>query len=39
MILKIFEIQPNKKYFFNTTCKYCKVNKKKLKIPNPKKFL
>ena len=37
MILKIFAIQPNKNNFCNTTCKYCKVIKKKLKLPNSKK--
>ena len=39
MILKIFIIQPNKNIFYNTTSKYCKLIKKKLKLPNPKKIL
>jgi len=39
MILKIFVVQPNKNIFYNTTSKYCKLTKKKLKLLNSKKIL
>ena len=37
IILKIFIYNLIKNNFCNTTCKYCKVIKKKLKLPNSKK--